>query len=163
MANRAILSSNFPDVIRHTSISCGRYFFSLPKTYTHTNTISTKTTKIIECAEQCLGIPYVWGGTTPSGFDCSGFVQYIYGQNGYTLTRTTYTQWNNDGTYVSRNELIPGDLVYFGKNGSPTHVGLYIGDGNMIHSPQTGDVVKYTSIDSDYYAPRFLGGKRIIT
>ena len=137
--------------------------FSVPIDYvSNIDYTPNKNQAIIECAKQYLGTPYIWGGTSPTGFDCSGFVQYVYGQNGYTLTRTTYTQWDSDGTYVSKEDLVPGDLVYFGKNGSPTHVGLYIGDGNMIHSPQTGDVVKYTSIDSDYYASRFLGGKRII-
>ena len=63
---------------------------------------------------------------------------------------------------VPKEELQPGDLVYFGKNGSPSHVGLYVGDGTMIHSPQTGDVVKYTPINTGYYSNRFIGGKRIV-
>ena len=69
---------------------------------------------ILDTAASYLGTPYVWGGTSPDGFDCSGFVQYVYSQNGYSLTRTTYTQWDNDGTFVSKSELQPGDLVYFG-------------------------------------------------
>lgn len=117
---------------------------------------------VIDTAESFLGLPYVWGGTTPSGFDCSGFVQYVYGQNGYSLTRTTYTQWDNDGTYVSKSDLQPGDLVYFGSGGSPTHVGLYVGDGMMIHSPRTGDVVKFSTIESGYYADCYMGAKRIV-
>ena len=117
---------------------------------------------IIDTAESFLGLPYVWGGTTPSGFDCSGFVQYVYGQNGYSLTRTTYTQWDNDGTYVSKSDLQPGDLVYFGSGGSPSHVGLYVGDGMMIHSPRTGDVVKFSTIESGYYADCYMGAKRIV-
>lgn len=117
---------------------------------------------VIDTAESFLGLPYVWGGTTPAGFDCSGFVQYVYGQNGYSLTRTTYTQWDNDGTYVSKSDLQPGDLVYFGSGGSPTHVGLYVGDGMMIHSPRTGDVVKFSTIESGYYADCYMGAKRIV-
>ena len=117
---------------------------------------------ILELADSFKGTPYVWGGTTPAGFDCSGFVQYVYAKNGISITRTTYTQWDNDGTYVSRANLQPGDLVYFGSGGSPSHVGLYVGDGMMIHSPKTGDVIKYSTIDSGYYSDRFIGGKRIV-
>ena len=117
---------------------------------------------ILDTAESFLGLPYVWGGTTPAGFDCSGFVQYVYGQNGYSLTRTTYTQWDNDGVFVSKEDLQPGDLVYFGSGGSPTHVGLYVGDGMMIHSPKTGDVVKYSTIESGYYNDCYMGAKRIV-
>lgn len=117
---------------------------------------------ILSTADGYKGTPYVWGGTTPAGFDCSGFVQYVYAQNGISITRTTYTQWDNDGTFVSKANLQPGDLVYFGSGGSPSHVGLYVGGGMMIHSPRTGDVVKYSTIDSGYYAERFLGGKRIV-
>lgn len=127
--------------------------------YTSSN---PKIQSVLDTAASYLGTPYVWGGTSPSGFDCSGFVQYVYSQNGYSLTRTTYTQWDNDGTYVSRSDLRPGDLVYFGSGGSPTHVGIYVGDGMMIHSPSTGDVVKYSTIDSGYYNNCYLGAKRIV-
>ena len=136
--------------------------FSLPKTYNHKKVVSTKANQIIDYAKQFIGTPYLWGGTTPYGFDCSGFVQYVYNNNNYCITRTTYTQWNNDGKYVSYENLEPADLVYFGSNpNKPSHVGLYVGDGMMLHAPQTGDVVKYTSIDSGYYHNRFIGGKRI--
>lgn len=124
--------------------------------------ISPEIQSILNLADSFQGVPYVWGGTTPNGFDCSGFVQYVYAKNGYSLTRTTYTQWDNDGTFVSKSDLKPGDLVYFGSGSSPNHVGMYVGDGMMIHAPHTGDVVKYTSIDSDYYTRNYLGAKRII-
>lgn len=118
--------------------------------------------RVLDTAAKYLGVPYLWGGTTPSGFDCSGFVQYVYAECGYSITRTTYTQWDNDGSYVSRANLQPGDLVYFGTDGSPSHVGLYVGNGTMIHAPSTGKTIQYTSIDSDYYTSRFMGGKRIL-
>ena len=111
--------------------------------------------KAVETAKQYLGVPYVWGGTTPSGFDCSGLVQYVYGQIGVNISRTTYTQVN-EGRYVARDELLAGDLVFFGDSSSPHHVGMYIGDGMMIHAPQTGDVVKIASLSarSDYATAR---------
>ena len=121
-----------------------------------------KIQSVIDLAESFLGTPYLWGGTTPNGFDCSGFVQYVYGKNGYSITRTTYTQWAKDGVSVSRDDLQPGDLIYFGYGDSPSHVGMYVGGGMMIHSPRTGDVVKYTTIESGYYDNCYLGARRII-
>ena len=121
-----------------------------------------KAQQILDTAAKYLGVPYLWGGTTPSGFDCSGFAQYVYRECGYNITRTTYTQWDNDGSYVTRAQLQPGDLVYFGTGDSPSHVGIYVGDGMMIHAPSTGKNIQYTSIDSSYYASRTMGGKRIL-
>lgn len=118
--------------------------------------------RILDTADKYKGTPYRWGGTTPSGFDCSGFVQYVYAQNGYSITRTTYTQWDNDGTFVSKSNLQPGDLVYFGSGSAPSHVGMYVGNGMMIHSPRTGDVIKYVTIESGYYANCYMGAKRIV-
>lgn len=117
---------------------------------------------VIDLAESFLGTPYVWGGTTPKGFDCSGFVQYVYGKCGYSITRTTYTQWANDGVSVSKANLKPGDLIYFGSGSSPSHVGMYVGGGMMIHSPRTGDVIKFSTIESGYYNNCYLGARRII-
>lgn len=130
-----------------------------PASYVASN---PKAQQILDTAAKYLGVPYLWGGTTPSGFDCSGFVQYVFRECGYNITRTTYTQWDNDGVYVTRAQLQPGDLVYFGTGGSPSHVGIYVGDGMMIHAPSTGKTIQYTSIDSSYYASRTMGGKRIL-
>lgn len=114
---------------------------------------------LVETAKQYIGVPYLWGGTTPSGFDCSGFVQYVYAQNGIDITRTTYTQWDNDGVFVSKDELRQGDLVYFGNSSAPHHVGMYIGNGQYIHAPSPGDVVKISDLNS---RSDFAGAKRII-
>ena len=109
---------------------------------------------VIAYATNFLGTPYVWGGTSPSpGFDCSGFTQYVYAHFGIRLGRTTYDQINN-GVGVSRSDLQPGDLVFFGTNG-PTHMGMYIGNGTYIHAPHTGDVIKISSLNrSDYITAR---------
>ena len=122
-----------------------------------------KINSILSMADSFIGTPYLWGGTTPDGFDCSGFVQYVYSHNGYNITRTTYTQWDNDGVFVDKSDMKPGDLIYFGTEyGQPSHVGMYVGNGTMIHAPHTGDVIKYVTIESGYYNNCFMGAKRII-
>lgn len=115
----------------------------------------------VEKAMDYLGTPYVWGGTTPNGFDCSGLVQYVYKQLGKEITRTTYSQWDNsDLKDVTYDSLKEGDLMYFAKNGDIHHVAMYVGDGKMLHAPSTGDFVKVQEI-TDYYKNQFVGAKRI--
>lgn len=115
---------------------------------------SASSSSIVAYASNFLGVPYVWGGTSPSGFDCSGFVQYVYAHFGISIPRTSQEQ-QGVGTSVSRGNLQPGDLVFFG---SPAyHVGIYVGNGSYINAPKTGDVVKIASVDrSD-----FSGGRRV--
>jgi cell wall-associated NlpC family hydrolase len=153
---------SMPVDFRYYSIAANPVIEPIQSTVISDSSASPAAQRVLDTAAKYLGVPYVWGGTTPSGFDCSGFVQYVYAECGYSITRTTYTQWDNDGSYVSRANLQPGDLVYFGTDGSPSHVGLYVGNGTMIHAPSTGKTVQYTSIDSDYYTSRFMGGKRIL-
>lgn len=119
--------------------------------------------RVVAMAKRYLGTPYVYGGSSPSGFDCSGFTSYVYRQLGYSINRTAHAQLSN-GVAVSRNELRPGDLVMFKRAGSSTvhHVGIYAGDGMMIHSPQTGDVVKYTNINTGYYNNVYYAARRIV-
>jgi cell wall-associated NlpC family hydrolase len=108
-------------------------------------------------AMQYLGTPYRWGGSDPSGFDCSGFVMYVYSQMGVSLPHNAAAQFAY-GTPVSRDQLEPGDIVFFDGLG---HNGLYIGGGQFIHSPPTGDVVKISSLYDSWYSARWVGGRRI--
>jgi len=111
---------------------------------------------VVGIAMRYLGVPYVWGGASPSGFDCSGFTMYVYAQVGVSLPHNAAAQYGM-GVPVSRSDLQPGDLVFFYGLG---HVGLYIGGGSFIHAPHTGDVVKISSL-SGGYASAYVGARRI--
>jgi len=101
----------------------------------------------VAVAMQYLGTPYVWGGGAPGGFDCSGLTSYAYAQVGISLSHYTGSQWN-EGVRVPADQLLPGDLVFF--HSDLHHMGMYIGGGQMIHAPQTGDVVKISPLMSAY-------------
>lgn len=105
---------------------------------------SSKKNEIIEYAKKFLGVPYVWGGKTPSGFDCSGFVSYVFNNFGISLTPYTYTMVN-EGTKVDINSIQLCDLVFFYNTG---HVGIFIGNDQFIHAPHAGDVVKISNFSS---------------
>ncbi len=111
---------------------------------------------VVGIAMRYLGVPYVWGGSTPRGFDCSGFVAYVFAQIGVSLPHSSYAMYGM-GTSVSISELQPGDLVFFT---GASHMGIYIGGGQFIHAPHTGDVVKISSL-SGYYSSNFAGGRRV--
>lgn len=112
---------------------------------------------VVLIAMRYLGVPYVWGGASPStGFDCSGFTMYVYAQIGVSLPHYTGDQWQM-GTAVSRDQLQPGDLVFFDGLG---HEGIYIGNNQFIHAPHTGDVVKISSL-SGWYADTYVGARRL--
>ncbi|WP_276313729.1 C40 family peptidase [Antribacter gilvus] len=100
----------------------------------------TSASSVVSIAYRYLGVPYLWGGSTPAGFDCSGFTSYVYGQVGIDLPRTS-SQQRYAGTVVSRSAAQPGDLIW-----SPGHIAIYVGDGMQIEAPVPGSTVRYSRI-----------------
>lgn len=153
------LSSEFVNIYDENNIPSGPIVIETPLI-----TSSSSGEYIVSLAEKYLGIPYVWGGTTPSGFDCSGLIQYIYKEIGIYIPRVTYDQVNV-GKTITRNNLQPGDLIFFTSEGDPTdigHVGVYAGNNEFIHAPAPGSVIKYSSLSNSYYNKQYFVSKRII-
>ncbi|MCC3868666.1 C40 family peptidase [Terrisporobacter mayombei] len=127
---------------------------------------SASASKIISYAKTLLGKPYVWGAQGPSGFDCSGFTYYVFkNAAGITLPRTSSLQ-SNYGTYVSRSNLKPGDLVFFdtvgSNNGGVTHCGIYIGNGQLIHAASGQGRVVINDLNSSYYVNAYVNARRVL-
>lgn len=119
---------------------------------------------IVSKAKQYLGTPYVYGGASPSGFDCSGFVYYVLSQLGYSVARTPAAQISI-GTPVAKSELKPGDIVFFAGTGGASgisHVGIYVGNGQFIHSPNSRSVVSFADLTSGYWSTYYYGARRVV-
>ena len=123
--------------------------------------VNTTADQIIATAKKYIGVPYLWGGTTPSGFDCSGFLQYVFRQNGINLLRTSKQQYTM-GVWVSKANLQKGDLVFFqtGSNGI-SHVGMYIGNGQFIHASSSNGVT-ISSLNNSYWVRTYYGARRVL-
>jgi cell wall-associated NlpC family hydrolase len=118
--------------------------------------------KLAKLISQEMGKPYQWGGTGPNGYDCSGLVYSLYNKLGISLPRISRDQ-AAAGIYVPKDELIYGDLVFFARDGKNiNHVGIYAGDGMFVHSPESGDVVKKTTLMSGYYERSYYTARRVI-
>ena len=116
---------------------------------------------LIDTAKDQIGVRYSWGGTSRGGFDCSGFVQYVFAKNGVKLPRTSISQ-SQTGSKVAKSDLQVGDLVFFITRGSRvSHVGIFIGNGNFIHASSGGGQVRIDSLSKDYYAKRYAGARRV--
>lgn len=124
---------------------------------------SGKGSQIAQYALQYVGCPYVYGGSSPSGFDCSGFTTYVMKHFGYTINRTASSQMDN-GTSVSKSQLQPGDLVFFNSGNSSkraTHVGIYTGNGQFVHASTSTTGVIISDLNSSYYSSTYVGARRL--
>ena len=122
---------------------------------------SSVTSDVISYAKQFIGTPYVYGGSTPSGFDCSGFTSYVYKHFGISLPHSSSAQYSSLAK-VSRDQLKAGDLVFFTNGGSGIgHVGIYVGNNQFIHSPSSGRTVCIDTMSSGYYASHYVGAGRV--
>lgn len=121
----------------------------------------SKSAQILDLVRSELGVPYVYGGSGPRGFDCSGLVYYVYRQAGIKIPRTANAQFYASHP-VTLADLQPGDLVFFEIAGdAQLHVGIYAGGGSFIHAPETGEVVSYAQLGNPYWQARFIGGGRL--
>ncbi|WP_033543279.1 C40 family peptidase [Planococcus sp. CAU13] len=126
-----------------------------------TATEASTSNQLVATAKQYLGVPYKWSGTTPSGFDCSGYVQFVFAKNGVSLPRTTGEMFNT-GTSVSKSNLQVGDLVFFNTSGKGvSHVGIYIGSNNFIHSSSSKGIMVSSINDPYYWGSKYIGAKRV--
>lgn len=128
---------------------------------TKSATVVGNGSKLVEQAAKYLGVKYVYGGSSPSGFDCSGLVQYCCRQLGVSVNRTASAQYSN-GVYVSRDNLKPGDLVFFSRGGRISHVVIYAGNGMVIHAPRTGKTICYQSLSSICSYSHYVGARRVM-
>jgi cell wall-associated NlpC family hydrolase len=147
----------------------GEYYVNCVAGSSETKTLPTRTPEdalalrgdVRTEALKYQGVPYVWGGTTPRGFDCSGFVQYVFKSHGIALPRTSKEQYGI-GTYVSKSNLKAGDLVFFNTEGNGvSHLGIYIGNNQFIHASTSKGVI-ITSLSNTYWSPKYYGAKRIL-
>lgn len=129
------------------------------------STASGTRQQIIDYAAKFLGCKYVYGGNTPSGFDCSGYVKYVFKHFGVELTRTSANQYANS-VRIKKSELKIGDLVFFSQNAGSSkvgHVGIYVGGGQFIHAAAPGKGVRYDSLNSTYYSSHYIGSGRVLS
>ena len=123
--------------------------------------VSGSGSKLLQQAAKYIGTRYVYGGSSPSGFDCSGLVQYSLKQLGVSIGRSSAAQYSS-GVAVSRANLQPGDLVFFSKGGGISHVAIYAGNGQVLHAPRAGKRVSYQSLSSLCTTSRYVGAKRVL-
>jgi cell wall-associated NlpC family hydrolase len=118
---------------------------------------SSPQSRIVATALEHIGAPYARGGSSPAGFDCSGFVMFVFGRHGIALPHNAEAQYRL-GVPVARDKLQPGDIVFFDRLG---HSGIYIGDARFVHATKPGDVVKVSHLDESWYRRRWVGARRI--
>ena len=127
------------------------------------NRYTQKSANLIGTAVGFLGVPYVWGGETPKGFDCSGFVQYVYAKHGINLPRTADIQATVGQKVDRKEDLMPGDLVFFASDyENISHVGIYVGDNKMIHASSGYNKITFDDLTREYRVDHYMGARRVL-
>ena len=134
---------------------------ALPDASPATPVLSPLRTQVVFTAMQMVGVPYLWGGSTPTGFDCSGLVQYAYSNAGLQLPRTAAAQFAAS-TPLTLENAVAGDLLFFNDRNRPSHVAIYLGEGRFVHAPNGGSRVSLDNLASSYWRTHFSGAGRII-
>ncbi len=145
-------------------LTLGKIESLLNRETTAYKTSSRSAPSIIDYARKFIGTKYRWGGTTTKGFDCSGYVKYVFNKFNIALSRTSRSQAKN-GTYVKKENLKPGDLVFFDTNGGKNrinHVGIYTGSGKFIHSSSSHHGVVTSSLSSGFYSKSYMTARRVL-
>jgi len=144
-----------PDPVARTPVP------ALPDSSPTPPVLSPLRTQVVFTAMQMVGVPYLWGGSTPTGFDCSGLVQYAYSNAGFQLPRTAAAQFAAS-TPLTLENAVAGDLLFFNDRNRPSHVAIYLGEGRFVHAPNGGSRVSLDNLASSYWRTHFSGAGRII-
>ncbi|WP_027624983.1 C40 family peptidase [Clostridium lundense] len=168
-ADATIKNSNTKTVVRSASVKTDKVIVtpkktndsSASKSKTSVSRGSSGRSDIVSYSYKFLGKPYVWGASGPSSFDCSGFTAYVYSSFGVSLDHYTGSQFGV-GQSVSKDNLLPGDLVFFNTYESVSHVGIYIGGGQFIHASSGSGKVTISELSGSYYSSRYAGARRIL-
>lgn len=164
-------AKNTTTVVRAASVKTDKVIIVPKKADTSKNTVknskkslsrgSSGRSDVVSYSYKFLGKPYVWGASGPSSFDCSGFTAYVYNAFGVSLAHYTGSQFQV-GQAVSKENLLPGDLVFFNTYGDISHVGIYIGGGQFIHASSGSGKVTISQLSGSYYTSRYAGARRIL-
>ncbi len=160
------ISPDYVEIVEYTGSSSSSAATSVSRSSTASLSAATGTRQqLIDYAATLLGCKYVYGGSSPSGFDCSGYVKYVFAHFGINLSRTSASQYSNS-VRISKSELNVGDLVFFSQTSGSSkvgHVGIYVGGGQFIHAASPGKGVRYDSLSDSYYSSHYIGCGRVLS
>ena len=161
------ISPEYVEITTYTgsSASAASTVSSSAVSYASTSSASGTRQQIVDYAATLLGCKYVYGGNSPSGFDCSGYVKYVFAHFGVNLSRTSASQYSNS-VRISKSDLNIGDLVFFSQTRGSSkvgHVGIYVGGGQFIHAASPGKGVRYDSLSDSYYSSHYIGSGRVLS
>lgn len=160
------ISPDYVEIVKYSG-STGSSGTATVSAVSHASTSSASGTRqqIVDYAATLLGCKYVYGGNSPSGFDCSGYVKYVFAHFGVNLSRTSASQYSNS-VRISKSDLNVGDLVFFSQTRGSSkvgHVGIYVGGGQFIHAASPGKGVRYDSLSDSYYSSHYIGSGRVLS